>query len=89
MSTKSSFICGQTPNSQIVNLLNALNIKECVLDNVMTDAGWCCLHQDTNSVSQDADSCGQHQNTEYECADWINDCPGWLEVDDKCGTENT
>ena len=89
MSTKSSFIGSQTPYSQIVNLLNTLHIEECVLDNVMTDPWWCGLHQDTNGVSQDADGCGQNQNTEYECADWINDIPGWLKVDDKSSSENT
>ena len=89
MSTKSCFICCQTPNSQVVNLLDSLDIKESVLDNVVAEPRGGCFHEDTDCVSQNADCGGQYQNTENESADWINYGPCGLEVDDKSGSENT
>ena len=83
MGSQGSLVRGQTPDTEVVYLLDALHPQEGGLDHIVTDARGRGLHQDLEGVPQDADGGGQHKDAEDEGADWINDRIFWFKIYNK------
>ena len=72
-----------------MDLLDAVDRHEDVLDNVVLDALRRALHEHVERVLEDLDGGGEDEETEDKGADGIDDDPGGLEVDDDGGHEDT
>ena len=66
---------------QTVDLPDALDGEERVLDDVVVDVRGGRLQQDAQGLAQDADGGGEHEDAEEEGADGVDEVPFRLEVD--------
>ena len=73
---------------ETVDLFDAVNRHEDVLDNIVLDALWRAFHEHVERVLEDLDGGGEDEKAEDEGADWVDDDPGGVEVDDDGGHED-
>ena len=66
---------------ETVDLPDALDGEERVLDDVVVDVRGGRLQQDAQGLAQYADGCGEHEDAEEEGADGVDEVPFRLEVD--------
>ena len=72
-----------------MDCFDARHCQESVSDSGVADTNRSGLHDDRESVPEDADGGGQHQDAEDEGADGVNYHPAGLEVNYQGSNKNT
>ena len=72
MSTHGQLSNGETPNMEIVNFFDHVNIDQVIEQFCDIQFLWCGFHENNHAVFENRDCCEDAQNSEYDCANWIS-----------------